>query len=69
MSMVEEGKKMTVNEIAAQIRSGFFGDRETLQEAFEYAEQIARASDNPAAVMSAIMVVANTISKKLKEAQ
>jgi hypothetical protein len=41
--------------------------RENLQDAFEYAFEIAKASDNPAAVMTAIFVVTNTIAKQLKE--
>jgi hypothetical protein len=36
-----------------------------LPEAYDYAMQIAQASDNPAAVMTAIQVLVNTIAVEL----
>lgn len=43
-----------------QYTSAFFADRDTMDEALEYAFAIAKASDNPMAVITAIMVVLNT---------
>lgn len=58
---------MTLNEIARTISSPLMADRETIDDAFEYALMVAKASDNPMAVMTAIYVVTNTIAKQLKE--
>jgi hypothetical protein len=45
-----------------------FADRPTLKEAFAYAHELAQSSDCPAAVLTAVHVVANTIAKQLREA-
>lgn len=42
-------------------------ERDTIDEAFEYALTVAKASDNPMAVMTAVYVVTNSIAKQLKE--
>lgn len=42
-----------------------FSHRSTLQEAFDYAYQVARATDNPSSVMAAVHVVANTMAIKI----
>jgi len=55
---------MTKQELATAISSNFFGERDTLQEAFDYA--VAKASGNSPAVVTALMVVANTIAKEIK---
>jgi len=60
-----EPNKMSLDEYRKQIKSSLFADRETLSEAFDYAVKVANASDNPAAVMTAVWVVVNTISKEL----
>ena len=59
---------MTKEELVKAISNGMFADRETLAEAWEYVDQIARASENPMAVWTAVMVVTNTIAKELKNA-
>ena len=46
--------------------SNLFADRETLAEALEYAQTVAKGSDNPMAVMTAVMVVLNTIANRLE---
>lgn len=56
---------MTNLELAKNIRSSLFADRETIKQAFDYAFDVAEASDNPSAVITAIMVVANTISNQI----
>ena len=58
---------MTLNELARTISSPLMADRETIDDAFEYALMVAKASDNPMAVMTAVYVVTNTIAKQLKE--
>jgi hypothetical protein len=42
-----------------------FADRDNLAEAFAYAQEVAKASDNPAAVLTAVYLVSNSISKQL----
>ncbi|NBR23088.1 MAG: hypothetical protein EBU08_04720 [Micrococcales bacterium] len=56
-----------LSSLARSISSPMMADRDTLAEAFDYAFEIAKASDNPSAVMTAIFVVTNTIAKQLKE--
>jgi hypothetical protein len=58
---------MTLNEIMQAIHSPMMADRETIEEAFEYAMMVAKASDNPMAVLTAVYVMTNTIAKQLKE--
>ena len=58
---------MTLNEIINGIHSPIMADRETIEDAFEYAMMVAKASDNPMAVMTAVYVMTNTIAKQLKE--
>ncbi len=43
-----------------------FADRATFDLAMEYVDQIARGSDNPAAVWTAVMVVVNTIANEIE---
>ncbi len=56
---------MTNVELAKSISSGFFAERETVKEAFDYAFDIALATNDSPAVITAIMVVANTIAKEI----
>ena len=57
---------MNKNEFAKAIRHNMFGKRDSIDQAYEYADMVARGSDNPAAVWTAIMVVVNTISDQLE---
>jgi hemoglobin-like flavoprotein len=59
---------MTNEELAQSIRAPMFADRPTLKDAFAYAHELAQSSDCPAAVLTAVHVVANTIAKQLREA-
>jgi hypothetical protein len=52
---------------AKSIRNNLFSDRKTLNEAMEYAYSIAKGTDNPAAVMTAIMVVVNTLANYIEQ--
>ena len=56
---------MTPKQLGEALTIGLFSDRETIREAFDYAYQIADASENPAAVRTAVHVVVNTIAKTL----
>ena len=58
---------MTLNELVQSIHSPMMADRETVEEAFEYAMMVAKASDNPMAVLTAVYVMTNTIAKQIKE--
>ncbi len=58
---------MTLNEIVNAIHTPLVAKRDTIEEAFEYAFMVAKASENPMAVMTAVYVVANTIATQLKE--
>ena len=53
--------------MASGLYSPLFGDRETIQDAFDYCHQVAQGSSNPAAVMTAVHVLMNTISKQIGE--
>jgi hypothetical protein len=56
---------MTKEEFAKSISSGFFADRDTLPEAFDYAYSVFKHTENPAAVMTALHVVLNTVAKEI----
>ncbi len=56
---------MTNLELARALKHNMFATRSTVDEALEYAHSIARASDNPAAVMTAVQVVINTICDQI----
>jgi hypothetical protein len=44
-----------------------FADRETLEEAYNFADTIIRGSESPVHVATAIQVVVNTIAKEIGE--
>ena len=52
--------------LAVQMYTPLFAERDTVKEAYDYAMAIAKASDNPAAVTTAIHVLMNTISKDIE---
>ena len=56
---------MTNLELAKALKHNMFASRDTIDEAFDYAYSIARASDNTAAVMTAVQVVVNTIAEQM----
>ena len=59
---------LTNKELANKIRNRMFAERDTLDEALDYAFSIAKATDNPAAVMTAVMVVLNTLANQIEVA-
>jgi len=54
-----------ISALARSIQAPMFADRDNLAEAFAYAQEVAKASDNPAAVLTAVYLVSNSISKQL----
>jgi hypothetical protein len=56
---------MTKQELSKAIYVGLYADRDSLGEAYTYASAVANASDNPCAVMTAIHVLLNTLSKEI----
>ena len=60
---------MTKHELALSIYSPLFAERNTLKEAYDYAMEIAKASENPAAVTTAIHVMMNTIAKEIERTE
>jgi hypothetical protein len=55
----------TPQQLGKDLYSGLFATRDNLHDAYEYAVKIAEASDNTAAVLTAIGVVVNTIAVQL----
>ena len=49
------------------IRNRLFADRASIDEALDYAYSIAKGTDNPAAVMTAVMVVVNTLANYIEQ--
>jgi hypothetical protein len=58
---------MNIEEYRKSLRNGLFADRSTLNEAYDYALMIAKSSESPALVMTAVHVIMNTIAKELGE--
>lgn len=58
---------MTNAQLAHSMRHGMFGSRDTFDQAMEYAHQVARATGETAAVMTAVQVVVNTIADLMLE--
>jgi hypothetical protein len=56
-----------LSELAVQMYTPLFAERTTPRQAYEYAMEIATASDNPAAVTTAIHVLLNSIAKQIEE--
>jgi hypothetical protein len=59
---------MTPNQrFAVAIRNRMFATQECYADAIDYAYSIAKGTDNPAAVMTAVMVVVNTLAKEIEQ--
>lgn len=56
----------TNSEYLRTIRNNMFARRDTFDEAIEYAYMIAKTTGNPSAVMTAVMVVVNTIVNEIE---
>lgn len=55
----------TTQEFGKSLHSALFATPATINEAYDQAIQIANASENPAAVMTAIQLVVNAIAQEL----
>ena len=60
---------MTPKGLAESIRNRLFADRDNFDDALEYAYSVARGTDNPAAVMTAVMVVVNTLANYIEKTE
>ena len=60
---------MTPHALAESIRNRLFADRTSFNEALDYAYSVAKATDNPAAVMTAVMVVVNTLANYIEQTE
>ena len=60
---------MTPKELAESIRNRLFADRDNFDDALDYAYSIAKGTDNPAAVMTAVMVVVNTLAQEMEKTE
>lgn len=56
---------MTNIEFARMLKNGMFAERPTVKEAFDYVFDVAEGSDNASAVITAAMVLANTIANQI----
>lgn len=57
---------MTTQELAQSLHCGLFASRDSISEAYQYAVDIANSSKDGAALLTAIHVLMNSISKELK---
>ena len=60
---------MTPQALAESIRTRLFADRANFDVALDYAYSIAKGTDNPAAVMTAVMVVVNTLANYIEQTE
>ena len=60
---------MTPKGLAESIRNRLFADRDNFDDALDYAYSIAKGTDNPAAVMTAVMVVVNTVVQEFEKTE
>ena len=60
---------MTPKELAGRIRSNLFATMPNYGDAIDYAYSIAKGTDNPAAVMTAVMVVVNTVVQEFEKTE
>ena len=58
---------MTKDELVHKLRCNMFSDRMTIEEAYDYAWKVARASDDQLAVMTAVQVLANTVANEVEK--
>jgi len=49
------------------LKQPMFASRDTIEEAYEYMYMVAKATDNPMAVVTACQVVVNTICNELEK--
>lgn len=57
---------MNTQDLAKSLYCGFFADRDSLKEAYDYVLELAENSSDKTAMLTAVHVMMNTISKELK---
>ena len=62
-SRLEQLKEETVERISLT-PAGLFGDRDTIEEAFEYAEMMSKSTESPIHAITPVYVLYNTIAKQ-----
>ena len=60
---------MTPKELARRVRNRMFATMPDYGDAIDYAYSIAKGTDNPAAVMTAVMVVVNTLANYIEKTE
>lgn len=56
-----------MDEFIKSLKIPLFASRDTIEEAYQYAQMVANGTDNPPAVMTAVQVVVNTIAQELEK--
>jgi hypothetical protein len=60
---------MTPKELARLVRNDLFATMPDFGDAIDYAYDIAKGTGNPAAVMTAVMVVVNTLAQEMEKTE
>ena len=58
---------MKTIELAKALQNGMFGDRDSIQEAYDYAIELGKSRGCSPEMITAVQVVVNTIMKKIVE--
>ena len=58
---------MKTIELAKALQNGMFGDRDTIQEAYDYAIEMGKSCGCSPQMLTAVQVVVNTIAKTIIE--
>ena len=56
-----------MKDLIKSLKQPMFASRDTIEEAYEYMQMVAKATDNPGAVIVACQVVVNTICNELEK--
>lgn len=57
---------MSYQEYAKSLRTGLVYTPASLQDAYDYANEVAQGTDNPAAVLTAVHMILNAIAQDLQ---
>ena len=63
IAQLKEDEQSSEERISLQV-AGMFGSRDTLQEAFDYAEMMSKSLDSPIHAITPVYVLYNTIAKQ-----
>jgi len=56
-----------MEDLIKSLKQPMFASRDSIEEAYEYMQMVAKATDNPMAVITACQVVVNTICNELEK--